>query len=58
LYSHREGYGLFIVFIYGVVLPLPTIINFYRDTNAKEEDLSSAAVEDEFSLDGGFMNPL
>ena len=49
---------MFIVFIYGVVLPLPTIINFYRDTNAKEEDLSSAAVEDEFSLDGGFMNPL
>lgn len=37
----RGGYGIFIVTIYVFILPLPTIINFYKDRNATEEKLGA-----------------
>lgn len=53
----REGYGIFIVFIYAVVLPLPTIINFVRDSQAQEE-VSKVPTDLDADRLGEFSNPL
>jgi hypothetical protein len=52
----REGYGIFIVFIYAVVLPLPTVINFVLDSKAQEAvPKVDADFDDKL---GEFSNPL
>ena len=48
----REGYGLFIVFMYIVVLPAPTIYYFFKDSSGNDAEGSGAT--DERSFD----NPL
>jgi hypothetical protein len=53
--AHREGYGIFIVFIYAIVLPLPTIICFYKDT--RSQDLELAGVDSDI-FDEETSNPL
>ena len=51
----REGYGIFITFIYAVVLPLPTIINFVLNSKAQQDVLKVDADFDDY---GGVSNPL
>lgn len=45
----RDGYGWFILFIFGAILPGPTIYNFWAQTKAHEESLPTT---------GAFDNPL
>eukprot|EP01043_Picozoa_sp_COSAG02_P071252 COSAG02_NODE_12946_length_1468_cov_2.499635_2_plen_286_part_00 len=49
----REGYGWFICAIYVFVLPLPTVVTFWRGTQGKEQNL-----DENYGIGGLYDNPL
>ena len=50
----REGYGLFIVFLYVFVLPAPVVYYYFMESNAVDDGKDTPDVSDNFEFD----NPL
>lgn len=54
----REGYGWFIVCIYVFILPLPTFVNFWRNTQEPLPEKLSDDTQLTSSMEAVFSNPL